>query len=88
LTGTAVRNGGIALPASTPWLVEGYSSGGAITDMMATRIDGFSYCALRRNFDSATVSTNFNVVPFAGGNVSGTSSGQLEIRRHYVFTSD
>jgi hypothetical protein len=88
LTGTAVRNGGIALPASTPWLVEGYSSGGAITDMMATRIDGFSYCALRRNFDSATVSTNFNVVPYAGGNVSGTSSGQLEIRRHYVFTSD
>lgn len=88
LTGTAVRSGGITLPASTPWLVEGYSSGGAITDMMTTRIDGFDYCALRRNFDSATTSTNFNVVPFAGANVSGASSGRLEIRRHYVFTSD
>ena len=88
LTGTSVRDGGLALPASTPWLVEGFSSGGAITDMMVTRIDGFEYCSLRRNFDSATISTNFNFVPFAGGNVSGTSSGRLEIRNHYVFTSD
>jgi hypothetical protein len=88
LTGASVRNGGIALPASTPWLVEGYSSGGAITDMMTTRIDGFDYCALRRNFDNATAGTNFNVLPFAGGNVTGASSGRLEIRRHYVFTSD
>jgi hypothetical protein len=88
LTGTAVRNGGNALPASTPWIVEGLSSGGAITDMMETRIDGLSYCSLRRNFDSATVSTNFNVVPFAGGNVGGASSGQLDIRNHYVLSSD
>lgn len=88
LTGTAVRNGGNAMPSVTPWIVEGLSSGGAITDMMETRIDGLSYCSLRRNFDSATVSTNFNVVPFAGGNVSGTSSGRLEIRNHYVLSSD
>ena len=87
LTGTAVRNGGIALPASTPWIVEGLSSGGAITDMMETRIDGLSYCSLRRNFDAATVSTNFNIVPLAAGNVSGASSGQLEIRNHYVLSS-
>ncbi|HSG20408.1 MAG TPA: hypothetical protein VLA31_06525, partial [Burkholderiaceae bacterium] len=66
----------------------GLSSGGAITDMMETRIDGLSYCSLRRNFDAATISTNFNLQPFASGNVGGTSSGQLDIRNHYVLSSD
>jgi hypothetical protein len=88
LTSVAVRSSGLALPASTPWIVEGLSSGGAITDMMETRIDGLSYCSLRRNFDSATVSTNFNVFPLVTANVSGSSSGQLDIRNHYVLSSD
>ena len=88
LTSVAVRSSGLALPASTPWIVEGLSSGGAITDMMETRIDGLSYCSLRRNFDAATVSTDFNVRPLVTANVSGSSSGQLDIRNHYVLSSD
>ena len=88
LASVAVRSSGLALPASTPWIVEGLSSGGAITDMMETRIDGLSYCSLRRNFDAATGSTNFNVFPLVTANVSGSSSGQLDIRNHYVLSSD
>jgi hypothetical protein len=56
--------------------------------MMETRIDGLSYCSLRRNFDAATVSTDFNVRPLVTANVSGSSSGQLDIRNHYVLSSD
>jgi hypothetical protein len=86
---TSVRNGtGNALSASDPWIIEGWSAGTAITDMMVTRVNGQVYCSLVRNFDSATTATNFNVWPFTGGNVNGTSSGRFEIRNHYVMTYD
>ena len=86
---TSVRNGtGNTLSASDPWIIEGWSAGTAITDMMVTRVNGQVYCSLVRNFDSATTATNFNVWPFTGGNVNGTSSGRFEIRNHYVMTYD
>jgi hypothetical protein len=86
---TSVRNGtGNTLSASIPWIIEGWSAGTAITDMMVTRVNGQVYTSLVRNFDSATTATNFNVWLFAGGNVSGTSSGRFEIRNHYVMTYD
>jgi len=86
---TSVRNGtGNTLSASDPWIIEGWSAGTAITDMMVTRVNGQVYTSLVRNFDSATVSTNFNVVPLVGGSSFGTSSGRFEIRNHYVMTYD
>ena len=86
---TSVRNGtGNTLSASDPWIIEGWSAGTAITDMMVTRVNGQVYTSLVRNFDAATVSTNFNVLPFAGGNSFGTSSARFEIRNHYVMTYD
>jgi hypothetical protein len=86
---TSVRNGtGNTLSASDPWIIEGWSAGTAITDMMVTRVNGQVYTSLVRNFDSATVSTNFNVFPLAGGSVTGASTGRFEIRNHYVMTYD
>jgi hypothetical protein len=86
---TSVRNGtGNTLSASIPWIIEGWSAGTLITDMMVTRVNGQVYCSLVRNFDAATLSTNFNVWLFAGGNVTGASSGRFEIRNHYVMTYD
>jgi hypothetical protein len=86
---TSVRNGtGNTLSASDPWIIEGWSAGTAITDMMVTRVNGQVYASLVRNFDSATVSTNFNLWPLAGANVTAASSGRFEIRNHYVMTYD
>jgi hypothetical protein len=86
---TSVRNGtGNTLSASDPWIIEGWSAGTLITDMMVTRVNGQVYTSLVRNFDSATASTNFNVTPFAGGHAVGTSTGRFEIRNHYVMTYD
>jgi hypothetical protein len=86
---TSVRNGtGNTLSASDPWIIEGWSAGTAITDMMVTRVNGQVYTSLVRNFDSATLGTNFAVVMFAIGNATGTSSGRFEIRNHYVMTYD
>jgi hypothetical protein len=86
---TSVRNGtGNTLSASDPWIIEGWSAGTAITDMMVTRVNGQVYASLVRNFDSATVSTNFNVFPLAGGSSTGPSTGRFEIRNHYVMTYD
>jgi hypothetical protein len=86
---TSVRNGtGNTLSASDPWIIEGWSAGTAITDMMVTRVNGQVYTSLVRNFDAATTATNFAVVMFAVGNVLGTSTGRFEIRNHYVMTYD
>jgi hypothetical protein len=86
---TSVRNGtGNTLSASDPWIIEGWSAGTAITDMMVTRVNGQVYTSLVRNFDAATSGTNFAVIMFAIGNVLGTSSGRFEIRNHYVMTYD
>jgi hypothetical protein len=86
---TSVRNGtGNALSSSIPWIIEGWSAGTAITDMMATRVNGQIYTSLVRNFDAATASTNFNVFPLAGSSVTGPSTGRFEIRNHYVMTYD
>jgi hypothetical protein len=76
------------LSASDPWIIEGWSAGTAITDMMVTRVNGQVYTSLVRNFDAATASTNFNVVPFTAGSSSGASSARFEIRNHYVMTYD
>jgi hypothetical protein len=86
---TSVRNGtGNTLSASDPWIIEGWSAGTAITDMMVTRVNGQVYTSLVRNFDAATTATNFNVLPFTGGHAVGTSTGRFEIRNHYVMTYD
>jgi hypothetical protein len=86
---TSIRNGtGNTIPTSTPWLVEGISSGGAITDMMETRVDGLSYCSVVRNMDGATTGTDFNILIFSGGISTGSSSGRIEVRNHYVITCD
>jgi hypothetical protein len=86
---TSVRNGtGNTLSASDPWIIEGWSAGTLITDMMVTRVNGQVYCSLVRNFDAATTATDFVVFIFAGGNAGGASSGRFEIRNHYVMTYD
>ena len=86
---TSVRNGtGNTLSASIPWIIEGWSAGTAITDMMVTRVNGQVYTSLVRNFDAATTATNFNVVPLVSGSATGASSGRFEIRNHYVMTYD